>query len=302
MEPIVYINRSSGKHEIERVYGAAALKLIYGSNLISKLFGNPLLHVLVKNPIFSALYGFMQRLPSSKRKIRPFIEAFNVDPSEFLKSIHSFTSFDDFFTRELKSGARPICAMESTAIMPADGRYLFYQDINKADGFVVKGEKFDLATLLEDQSMARRYAHGSMIMARLCPTDYHRFHFPCDCIPSESRIINGWLYSVNPIAIKKDIDIFTKNKRAITELMTEHFGKILFLEIGATNVGSIHQTYIPGKHYPKGSEKGYFSFGASSLILLFEPGRITLDGDLLSATSQRLELKCLMGQSLGKKK
>lgn len=300
MQPIFYIDRITGEQEVERVYGAAALKLVYGDGFLSKFFGVPLMHLFAKNPIFSALYGYLQRLPASKRKIRPFIETFHIDPSEFLKPIDAFRSFDDFFTRELKSEARPIVADERTAILPADARYLFYQNISKVDGFIVKGEKFNLTTLLENENLARNYQHGAMVMARLCPTDYHRYHFPVDCIPSRTKFINGWLYSVNPAAIRKDIHIFTKNKRAICELNTDHFGKVLFIEIGATNVGSIHQTYTPNVHCPKGREKGFFSFGASSLILLFEPGRISFDPDLLAATQHGMEIKCLMGQSLGK--
>ena len=186
------------------------------------------------------------------------------------------------------------------AVMPADARYLFFQDISKVDGFLVKGEKFDLPSLLNNDVLARSYTQGTMVMARLCPTDYHRYHFPCDCVPGDTQLINGYLYSVNPIALRKDIQIFTKNKRMICSLDTFKFGKVLFLEIGATNVGSIHETYQPHTFQPKGAEKGYFSFGGSSLILLFEPGKIQIDEDLLEATRKGYEMKCLFGQSLGK--
>jgi len=301
MEQIIYINRSTGQKEIEDVYCAKALNLVYGNSLISKLVGSPLLHVLIKNPIFSSVYGYLQRLPYSKKKIAPFIKNFKVDASEFVKPVDEFTSFDDFFTRKLKREARPIFKDENSAIIPADGRYLFFQNIEKSDGFAVKGEKFNLAKLLDNEKLAERYAHGTMVMARLCPTDYHRYHFPADCIAGTPKLINGWLYSVNPIAIKKDIHIFTENKRAYCELDTTHFGKVLFMEVGATNVGSINHTFTPGKFYLKGAEKGFFSFGASSLIILFEPGKILLDADLLAATAEGYEILCLMGQSLGKK-
>lgn len=300
MDPIVYINRETGKREVERVYGARALELLYGKGIISRLIGTPILYTLVRNPLFSACYGYVQTLPGSAKKIKPFIEKFHVETSEFLDPVESFRSFNDFFIRKLKPAARPISNDSSIAIMPADGRYRVYEDINKAEGFIIKGEKFDLQTLLQDRSLADRYAHGAMVMARLCPSDYHRFHFPCACTPGETRFINGWLYSVNPIALKQDIHIFTQNKRTICELETAQFGKVLFLEIGATNVGSIHQTYQLGKPHSKGDEKGYFSFGASSLLILFEPGVIRLDTDLLDATASGLEIKCLMGQSLGR--
>lgn len=296
---IIFLDRETGKKCIEKVYGASALKLLYGDDFLTRLVGTPLLHTLVKNPIFSKIYGYFQKSKCSKKKIQPFIRNFEINSSEFLLSSHSYESFNDFFIRKLKPEARPISPGVNVAIIPADGRYLFYQNIDLASGFVVKGQKFNIETLLDNKKLAKSYAHGSMIIARLCPTDYHRYHFPVDCTPSETKMINGWLYSVNPIAIKKDIHIFTQNKRSITELESEKFGKVLFLEIGATSVGSINQTYVPQKTYEKGAEKGYFSFGASSLILLFEPDRLIIDEDLLNATEQGFEIKCLMGQHMG---
>lgn len=302
MNPIIYLDRASGKKSVEKVYGTRSLNFLYGEDFVSRIFGASLLHALVRYPCFSALYGYWQKSSFSKKKITPFIKAFDVDSSEFLISPDQYNSFNDFFIRKLKPEARPIAPGENVATIPADGRYYFYQNIEEATGFVVKDQKFNLETLLEDEKLASHYAHGAMIMARLCPTDYHRYHFPITCIPGDSRFINGWLYSVNPIAIEKDIHIFTQNKRAVCELKSELFGNVLFLEVGATNVGSICQTYTPGKIYPKGSEMGYFSFGASALIILFEPGKIILDADLLAATAQNCEIKCLMGQSMGRSK
>lgn len=300
MYPIRYVDRLTGRKEIEKVYGERAIAFLYGDDCLSKLLGWPLLHSLVKTSLFSALYGTWQKLPLSKTKIKPFIKDYHVDTSEFLDEVDSYRSFNDFFIRKLKPEKRPIAPGKDVAVMPADGRYYFYQDISKTKGFVVKDQKFDIGSLIQDETLAKRYANGSMLIARLCPTDYHRFHFPCDCIPGPTKFINGWLNSVNPLAIKQNLEIFTQNKRAMTKLQTENFGEVLYLEIGATNVGSIKETYTPNVFQPKGVEKGYFEFGASALILLFEPNRIHFDQDLLSITEQGLEAKCLMGQPLGK--
>lgn len=298
MEPITYINRETGLQEVEKVYGEKALRFLYGNTLFSRWFGAPLVFLLSKIPFFSAAYGALQKSSYSQKKIKPFIDEFEVDPSDFLEEVGEFKTFNDFFIRKLKPEARPIVPGPNIAIIPADGRYLFYPHIEESDGFVVKGKKFQLSDLLEDVILASKYAQGTMVMARLCPSDYHRFHFPCDCIPGESKFINGWLYSVNPIAIKRDVTIFTQNKRTLCELKTKDFGDVLYLEIGATNVGTIHETYTPFLPHPKGSEKGYFSFGGSSLILLFEPGKLVLDSDLTAHPHQ--EIRCLMGQSMGR--
>lgn len=299
MDPITYIDRTTGNIEQEQVYGAKALNLLYGKGWLTSLIGVPLAHLCARLPFFSAFFGYLKTRPSSAKQIIPFINNFGMDTSEFLESPKSFKTFNDFFIRKLKPAARPIAPGNETAIIPADGRYWFYQRYDLAEGIIVKGQRFDIPTLIGNKELAEHYSQGSLVVARLCPTDYHRFHFPCDCIPGETQLINGWLYSVNPIAIKKDLQIFTQNKRTLCELETEHFGKVLFLEIGATCVGAIHQTYSQDKHYNKGDEKGYFSFGASSLILLFPPNKIIFDKDLIDATKRGLEIRCLMGQSMG---
>jgi len=295
MQPINYIDRKTGKECVEQVYGAAFLRLLYGSGLDTQLFGQPLAHVLARIPLFSAFYGWLQNRKCSAKKVLPFIKTFGVDTSEFTQDPATFTSFNNFFTRHLKATARPIAEGANRAVIPADGRYLFYQNIKEADGFVVKGEKFDLATLLQDKQLASKYSEGAMAIARLCPTDYHRYHFPCDGIPSDTHFLN----SVNPAAIKKNVKIFAENKRTVCVLDTAAFGKVLFMEIGATCVGAIHETYAAGKVCKKGDEKGYFSFGASSLILLFPPHTIRFDQDLLDASAKHVEIRCLMGESMG---
>ncbi len=288
--PIRYIDRQSGEERIEKVYCEPAIRFLYGS-----AFGRFFARIVAGVPLFSKLYGWWQSLPLTKRKIAPFVKKFELDPSEFALPLSAYSSFNAFFTRKLKPDARPI---SSGLILPADGRYFFYQNIATCAGFIVKGKKFSLARLLGDPALAPSYANGSMILARLCPTDYHRFHFPCACTPGPSRLINGPLYSVNPLATRERIEILAENKRMITRLQTKERGEILFIEVGATNVGSIHQTFTANKPYNKGDEKGYFSFGGSSLIVLFQPGQIEIDPCLLTNSSQGIETLCLFGQSV----
>jgi len=297
---IVYINRKTGQKEVERVYKNKALLFLYGDHWLSKQMSKSILPMIAKLSFFSQFYGFLQKQPSSRKKIRSFIEYFQVDESEFLEPVHTFKSFNDFFIRRLKLEARPIFAETNTAVIPADGRYYFYQNINLSQGFVIKDKKFCLTSLLQSEKLASLYLEGSMVIARLCPSDYHRFHFPCDGVPGPSALINGWLYSVNPIAIQKNLEIFTQNKRMLCEIETHLFGRVLYIEVGATCVGSIQQTYTPGQNYIKGQEKGYFEFGGSCVILLFPKDRIAFDADLINATEHGFEMRCQMGESMGK--
>ncbi len=285
---IYYIDRATGEKKQEKVYGEKALRFLYKRS-IGRCFAKIIAHL----PILSHLYGWWQSLPFTKRKVRAFVETFQLNVEEFAESIDTYRSFNAFFTRKLKPQARPIA--DTPLVLPADGRYLFYKNIEKADGFLVKGKKFNLSNLLQNERLAEQYREGSMILARLCPTDYHRFHFPCDCVPGTPRLINGPLFSVNPAATKRNIEILAENKRVITPLETE-WGRALYIEVGATYVGSIHQTFTPEKPAKKGEEKGFFSFGGSSLILLFPPEQISIDPNLLKNSEQHLETLCLFGQ------
>ncbi len=294
-----YIDRRTGQEITEKVYGKFYIDLLYGTSWFSKLLSSLLLPLFAHVNFLSRLYGAVQKSRFSKKKIQPFIEKFHVDSSDFLDPVDSFQSFNDFFIRKLKTNVRPLASGDNIAILPADGRYLVYENIEKTDGFFVKGKKFSLKTLLQSSDLAQKYAQGAMAIARLAPVDYHRFHFPISCLPENPQLINGPLFSVNPAALKKHAEILAENKRVITPLKTKNFGTVLFIEVGATYVGSIHQTFTPLQPQAKGDEKGYFSFGGSSLILLFEPGRIQFDQDLIAASSRRLEILGRMGQSLG---
>ncbi len=288
---IEYIDRKSGKIEREKVYGEAALRFLYGGSRLGAL----LAALLSRFAFFSAAYGLWQKMAWTKKKIAPFIQAFKVDPSEFSKPVDAFTSFNDFFIRTLKKEARPLASTD--LIIPADGRYLAYSSIDDQT-LTIKGQTFDLPALFGSKALSDKFREGSLLMARLCPSDYHRFHFPCDCLPQQPQWINGYLYSVNPIAINKRLSIFWENKRVLTLLDTAQHGQIAYFEVGATNVGSIHHTYPALTKAKKGDEKGYFSFGGSSLLLFFEKNRVQLPQDLLTATQNGYETLCLMGQPL----
>ena len=301
MTPIDFINRLTQQKEREAVFGEAAIRLLYGQGWLATLIGRPLRCLASKYSLFSRMVGWWQQRSWTKAQIKPFIETYQIDVAEFLDPVEGFSCFNDFFIRKLKPTVRPIAdgGDDRIAVIPADGRYLLYPQLATTQLVDVKGRRLNLTELLGDQALGRRYEQGSLVMARLCPTDYHRFHFPITCVPTSSRLINGALYSVNPIAIKQNIRIFSENKRMITKLYSPLFGDVLCIEVGATTVGSIHQTYAPDCRQEKGAEKGFFSFGGSSMLLLFLPGSIAFDEDLLQAMDHGLEIRCLMGQRLG---
>ncbi len=296
MQQITIIDRFTQEKEIEKIYGQSFLFFLYADNIFSKIVRA----IFSKIPFFSRFYGNLQQSKRSKKKILPFIKKYNVNTLEFYDKVESFNSFNDFFIRKLKPDVRPLSSNPQIAVLPVDGRYMVFQNIQTVDGFYVKGEKFSLEEFLQDKILAEKYREGSMMIGRLAPVDYHRFHFPVDCIPQKPKLINGYLYSVNPIALKTNINIFSQNKRMLTVLDTKNFGEILYIEVGASNVGTIIQTFFAETEYKKGDEKGYFSFGGSSVVLLFEKDKIRFDEDLIKNSENKIETKTTYGGSLGR--
>jgi len=280
--------------EIEQIYGEGFLRWSYGNPM-----GAISLNAFVKRPFFSKWYGRRMSTPESAARVAPFIEKYGLDPGDFADSPDSYRSFNEFFYRKLKPEARPINADPGSVVFPADGRHLGFEQASEIRGVFVKGQKFDLPALLGDAKLAQHYAHGSLVLSRLCPVDYHRFHFTTEGVPGPTRLIDGPLFSVNPIALRQNLGYLWTNKRTITELETETLGKVLLMEIGATCVGTIAQTFSPGNAVVKGGEKGYFAFGGSSTITLFEPGAIHLADDLLSHSANQTELYARIGSVMG---
>ena len=294
MDEIVYYDRYQNETCVEKVYGDKALRWTYGTvaGLIS-------LNVAVKRTLFSHWYGWRMDRSATKKKIAQFIKEFELNESEFVRRADEFANFNEFFYRKLKPESRPIDQNSTSVVFPADGRHLCVPNLSRCEGLFVKGEMFDLFTLLQDRALAEQYTEGSLLLSRLCPVDYHRFHFPAAGVPGTTRLINGPLYSVNPIALCRNIHILATNKRCVTVLQTETFGNVLVMEIGATCVGSICQTYQPNLPVKKGDEKGYFRFGGSSTITIFEPCRIQFDPDLIENSKQHRELYARIGDHMG---
>lgn len=295
---LVVINRKTGQEEVETIYGGWALRLLHHPPKGWQWLLRPLSRFINTSPLLSKLWGTIQKTSWSRAQIAPFVQRYHIDPTEWAEPLDSYSSFDAFFSRRLRPEVRPI-AQGLAAVMPADGRYRFIQQIEADQSLYVKGSTFSLARLLGSQELAHAYVGGTLLFARLCPTDYHRFHFPCDGMAGRAEEIPGHLWSVNPLLLAQETHLLAENRRMRTLIQSPTYGQVAMVEVGATCVGTIHQTYSPHTEVTKGEEKGYFSFGGSALLVLFEPGRLTLAEDLLASSSQPLELLCQMGEPLG---
>jgi len=291
--PIHYYERESGQLKTEKVAGEKWLVWLYYNPV-----GEATLWALAKRKLVSSIYGTMMDRTSSAKKIQPFIEDFDIDMSVAQKQ--EFSNFNDFFTRKLKEDVRPVDTSSTSVVSPADGKILAYADISNTD-FIIKGYRFDVSSFLDNPDVAQKYHDGALLIIRLAPMDYHRFHFPVSGNVSPNRKIDGDYYSVNPFALRKKAEIFCLNKREYTILSNPLFGDVVIAEVGATMVGSIVQTF-KGSSVKKGEEKGYFKFGGSTVVLLFEKSKIRIDEDLLINTAKGYETTVKMGERIAEGK
>ncbi|MDO4955126.1 MAG: phosphatidylserine decarboxylase [Akkermansia sp.] len=290
---ITFYNRYTGEMEREKVMGERALRWIYGTAT-----GKLALHLLVKRAAVSKVMGWLKDRPSSARCLPQFVQEYGIDMTEAERAVEEYATFNDFFTRTLKPGARPVCG-DGLVALPADGRHSGWQDAAEMRGTFVKGQSFDLPALLGSAELARKYAHGTVVLSRLCPVDYHRFHFAVSGTPEAAVRIPGPLASVSPYCLRRRISWLWTNKRELTVIHSDAVGNVLSLAVGATGVGAITQTYTPGQHVDKAQEQGYFAFGGSTVMTFFEPGRIRLAEDIAEHSAACVETYAHMGDVLG---
>ena len=293
---IKYYNRKENKYEIEKVAGEKYLNWSYSSPS-----GKSLVELFLKKKLFSKLYGYYCDTKNSSRKINDFIKDFNIDMSEYESLDGDYSSFNEFFIRSLNPGARVMDKSKDVLISPCDGKISAYENINLEALVQVKGLSYSLKELLKDNEIYNLYHGGTCLIFRLCPTDYHRFHFFDDGVCGDTTKIKGHYYSVNPIALKSVKRLFCENKREWSIFHSDNFSDVIYVEVGATCVGSIVQSFTPNTRITKGEEKGYFKFGGSTVILFFKKDAVKIHEDLINQTQLGFETSVLMGEKIGLK-
>ncbi|KAK3828227.1 MAG: phosphatidylserine decarboxylase-domain-containing protein [Benniella sp.] len=243
--------------------------------------------------------------PRSKHDIEPFIRFHNLQKhmaEEVKVPEKGFSTFNEFFYRPLKEGARKLSNPEDNrvAVSAADCRMTCFATISEATEFWIKGNGFTVAKLLDDADLAKKFDGGSLVIFRLAPQDYHRFHIPVAGQLSPPHEIDGALYTVNPMAIRRTLDVYGENKRVVNTIESDEFGTVAYVSIGAMMVGSIVLTTAKeGQQVKRMDEHGYFAFGGSTIVVLFEPNSIKFDDDLLETSRQQVEMLVKVGMRIG---
>lgn len=250
---------------------------------------------ILTRPWVSKLGGAFLSSPFSKCLIRGFIRRNHIAMNQYEEK--TYRSYNDFFTRKIKEGMRPMPEDKAYLPSPCDGKVSVYP-IWEDTSFVVKDTRYTVETLLRDRKIARRFQGGYAVILRLTVDDYHRYCYFDDGIKSKNRFIPGIYHTVNPRA-NDFVKIYKENAREFTMMKTEHFGNAVQVEVGALMVGKIVNHHGAGR-MRRGQEKGYFEFGGSTIILFFEKGKIEIQKELLERTRLQCETKILQGEPLGK--
>lgn len=267
------------------------------NKLLEKLYGSIAGRMLLKiltAPIVSKAVGAFMDSSLSKPLIGRFVRANNIDTSQYIMT--NINSYNDFFTRRIKSGKRRIDLNPAHLISPCDSKLSAYV-IGKDSTFLIKNSPYKIADLLCSERLARRYIGGYCLIFRLEVDDYHRYCYIDSGNKSKNLYIRGELHTVNPIALEH-YNIYKRNCREYTLLHTENFGTAVQVEVGAMLVGKI-QNYHGKYHFTRGEEKGKFLFGGSTIVLLLEADRAILDEDILKNTADGFETVVKYGEKIG---
>jgi len=283
----------------EKVLGGAWIRLGY-QNFLGKYFvGSYVFQKVLSNTV-----GFFQKSALSLPSISNFIKNYSIKMEEFVTPADGFKSFNDFFIRKFKPTARAFPAEPKKLGAMAEGRLSVFPILNTKTKVFVKGVEVSLTELVGEMPDTKQIADfegGHVWVFRLCPVDYHRFHFPDAGDVKAVWRLGDKLDSVNPWALQQDPRLMLKNERVISLFDSQNMGSMILVEVGALCVGTIKQTYGTGKPVERGEEKGYFEFGGSTVILItdstIQPATDILENSLNKKIETFVELGEIINHS-----
>ncbi len=227
--------------------------------------------------------------------ISPFIAKSDISMEEYEDG--DYESFNHFFTRRIKEGERIFTKEAELLCSPCDARLSLYP-VTEDGTFTVKNTEYTMESLVRSKKLADRYLGGTLCVFRLTVEDYHHYAYIDEGIKTKNYEIPGVFHTVNPLANEK-YSVYTENAREFSILKSRHFGNVLMMEVGALFVGKI-VNHHEKMEVRRGMEKGYFEFGGSTVILVFEKDKVVLAEDIVKNTEEGFETVVKMGEVIGK--
>ena len=249
---------------------------------------------VITSPTISKIGGAYMDSRLSTIHIKGFIKNNNIDMRQYEKA--KYESFNEFFTRKILPEKRPVCKDEDALISPCDGRLSAYH-IDSNSQFYIKKSRYSIQDLLQGSKAAVDYNGGICLILRLCVDDYHRYGNIDDGVILENKYIRGKLHTVRPIAVNR-YPVFVQNSREYTIIKTKNFGRVAQIEVGALMIGKIKNHSKSGSVI-KGTEKGMFLYGGSTIVLLFEKDTVSIPEKYFEETENDREVIVKYGSKIG---
>ena len=266
--------------------------------LIEKMFSNVFSRGIMKF-VSSRWYANAQRAVMSSFVSSFFVSGFvrknGICLSEYKKK--KYTSFHDFFKREIKPSARPYKVSDKALLSPCDCKASVYP-IAQDSCFSIKGVPYTVAEVLDDTVAAQAYDGGYLFLLRLSLDDYHHYMYPVSGYKSSDRIIPGKLYTVHPL-IHRYAAVYRENARESCEIITPDGARVTVMQVGALGVGKIVNDEMGAAQVYQGEEQGHFEFGGSTILVLVDAGSYKPCKDLLNNTNEGFETIVKMGERIG---
>lgn len=208
----------------------------------------------------------------SRNFIHQYSRIYGIDMNEVSRDVNSFSSLQDFFTRTLKSEARPINQDVHKFVSPVDGKFESFGHIKDDGIFTVKNKRYSLFDLLGNDRLTKKYINGKFIVLYLSPANYHRIHSPFDSTVKRQYVLGQKSYPVNKLGLTYGKKPISHNYRMVSEMQYDMNKHYALIKVGAMFVNSIVLTNVSDE-WEKGEEIGYFAFG-STVVLLFEKNTV----------------------------
>ncbi|WP_138496629.1 archaetidylserine decarboxylase [Paenibacillus pinistramenti] len=239
----------------------------------------------------ASITGHFSRSAASRPLIPYFAKMYKIPLHEAEKELAEYRTLNEFFTRRLKPGMRPVHPQPDALVSPVDSLITAMGPIEAGTLLNVKGQNYTIADLLNHSPRLEKYKHGFFFVLYLSPTDYHRIHAPVAGTKLESEHIKGRVYPVNDFGMTHMKSVLSRNERLITYI-DHRPGEVALIKVGAMNVSSIQYTDPAAKAWERGDDLAYFEFG-STVVLFTENGTFQPLEGLKPGTAVK------MGQLLG---
>lgn len=250
-----------------------------------------LLTELSSRKAVSRLTGAFAKSRASRGLIPRFAKTYGIRVQDAEKAVHEYGSLNEFFSRRLKSGLRPVDATPDTLVSPVDAMITGIGPIHEGLIVNVKGQDYTIQELLNESPRMINYTNGYYCVLYLSPTDYHRIHSPVTGDILEKEHVPGKVYPVNEFGLRHMRRVLSRNERLIT-YMQHDAGEIAVVKVGALNVSSIQYVVPLPDQLERGDELAYFEFG-STVVLLME------NGTFVPRTALEVGSKVKVGEALG---